>query len=108
MEAPASIEEFRVHLADGSSMALSMVTRDGVQLRGEAYVSTSAMAWMPPRWSMLAGAGPLQRAPEAAAGRGGSVREHLVADQLAHAQHVEHAAHGGREVARHERACPGS
>jgi hypothetical protein len=61
VESPSSTEEFRDHLADGSSMALSMVTRDGVQLRGEAYVSSISDGVDIATVVVLAGSGPLRR-----------------------------------------------
>ena len=62
VESPSSFEEFHDHLADGSSMALSMVTRDGEQLRGEAYVSSISDGANTATVVVLAGAGPLRRA----------------------------------------------
>lgn len=62
VESPSSFEEFHDHLADGSSMALSMVTRDGEQLRGEAYVSSISDGVDTATVVVLAGAGPLRRA----------------------------------------------
>ena len=61
VEAPSSAEEFRDHLTDGSSMALSMVTRDGVRLRGEAYVSSVSDGVDAATVVLMAGAGPLRR-----------------------------------------------
>jgi len=62
VEAPASTEDFRDHLSDGSSMALGMITRDGVHLRGEAYVSSISDGVDVATVVVLAGAGPLRRA----------------------------------------------
>jgi hypothetical protein len=62
VESPSSTEAFRDHLADGSSMALNMVTRDGVQLRGEAYVSSISDGVDVATVVVLAGSGPLRRA----------------------------------------------
>jgi hypothetical protein len=62
VEAPASADDFRDHLTDGSSMALGMVTRDGVHLRGEAYVSNISDGTDAATVVVLAGAGPLRRA----------------------------------------------
>jgi len=59
---PSSTEEFRVHLSGGSSMALSMVTRDGAQFRGDAYVSSISDGVDVATVVVLAGAGPLQHA----------------------------------------------
>jgi hypothetical protein len=61
VESPASTEAFRMHLADGSGMSLSMVTRDGVQLRGEAYVSSVSDGFDTATVVVLAGSGPLRR-----------------------------------------------
>ena len=62
VESPSSFEAFHDHLAGGSSMALSMVTRDGEQLRGEAYVSSISDGVDTATVVVLAGAGPLRRA----------------------------------------------
>ncbi len=62
VESPSSAEDFRVHLMDGSSMALSMVTRDGTLLRGDAYVSGISDGVDTATIVLLAGAGPLRRA----------------------------------------------
>jgi hypothetical protein len=62
VESPSNTEEFRNHLADGSSMALSMVTREGAQLRGEAYVSSVSDGVDVATVVVLAGSGPLRRA----------------------------------------------
>lgn len=62
VESPARAEEFRDHLTDGSSMALSMVTRDGAQLRGDAYVSSVSDGVDTATVVVLAGAGPLRQA----------------------------------------------
>ena len=59
VESPSSTEEFRDHLTDGSSMALSMVTRDGMPLRGDAYVSSISDGVDVATVVVLAGAGPL-------------------------------------------------
>jgi hypothetical protein len=61
VESPASNEEFRIHLTDGSSMSLSMITRDGLHLRGEAYVSTISDGHETATIVTLAGTGPLRR-----------------------------------------------
>ncbi len=61
VESPASTEQFRVHLTDGSCMSLSMLTRDGSQLRGEAYVSTISDGGDVATVVTLAGTGPLNR-----------------------------------------------
>ena len=62
VESPSSFEAFHDHLADGSSMALSLVTRDGEQLRGEAYVSSISDGVETATVVVLTGAGPLRRA----------------------------------------------
>jgi hypothetical protein len=61
VESPASTQEFRDHLTDGSCMALNMVTRDGVQLRGDAYVSSVSDGVDTATVVVLAGAGPLRQ-----------------------------------------------
>ena len=61
VESPASTEDFRIHLTDGSSISLTMVTRDGVHLRGEAYVSSISDGTETATVVVLAGAGPLVR-----------------------------------------------
>jgi len=61
VESPASAEEFRDHLAEGSCMDLSMITRDGTQLRGEAYVSCISDGVESATVVVLAGTGPLRR-----------------------------------------------
>ncbi len=58
---PASTDEFRIHLTDGSSMSLTMITRDGSHLRGEAYVSTISDNHETATVVTLAGTGPLRR-----------------------------------------------
>jgi hypothetical protein len=62
VESPSSFEAFHDHLGDGSSMALSMVTREGEQMRGEAYVSSISDGVETATVVVLAGAGPLRRA----------------------------------------------
>ncbi len=61
VEAPSSSAEFREHLHDGSSMSFNMITRDGVQLRGEAYVSSISDGMDSATVVVLAGSGPLRR-----------------------------------------------
>jgi hypothetical protein len=61
VESPASIEEFRLHLSDGSSMSLNMVTRDGARMNGEAYVSNISDGTECASVVLLAGTGPLKR-----------------------------------------------
>jgi hypothetical protein len=61
VESPASTEEFRMHLSDGSCMALNMVTREGAQLAGDAYVSSISDCVDAATIVVLAGTGPLRR-----------------------------------------------
>jgi hypothetical protein len=61
VESPASTQEFRDHLIDGSSMALNMVTRDGTRLFGDAYVSSVSDGMDAATVVVLAGAGPLRQ-----------------------------------------------
>jgi hypothetical protein len=56
---PADPDAFRHHLATGSSMTLSMVTRDGDYLRGEAAVSGFSESTDAATTVTLAGVGPL-------------------------------------------------
>ncbi|MCX6372665.1 MAG: hypothetical protein NTX16_06205 [Actinobacteria bacterium] len=62
VESPADLEAFRVHLAEGSSMALTMVTREGDQLRGEACVASVSDCVNAATVVTLAGMGPLRGA----------------------------------------------
>jgi len=62
LESPAEVEVFRDHLASGSSMSLTMVTRDGDHLRGEAAVSTVSDSFESATVVTLAGLGPLRAA----------------------------------------------
>ena len=59
VESPADLDVFRDHLASGSSMSLSMVTREGDHLRGEAAVSTVSCSCESATLVTLAGLGPL-------------------------------------------------
>jgi hypothetical protein len=61
VESPSSTDDFRGHLHEGSSMALSMFTGDGDQLRGEAYVSSISDGMDSATVVVLAGTGPLRR-----------------------------------------------
>lgn len=61
VESPSSTQEFRDHLTDGSCMALNMVTRDGLQLRGDAFVSSVSDGMDTATVVVLAGAGPLRQ-----------------------------------------------
>ncbi len=62
VESPADLEEFRRHLTQGSSMALTMVTRDGDHLRGEACVASVSHGLGAATVVVLAGMGPLRSA----------------------------------------------
>lgn len=62
VESPADLEAFRVHLAEGSSMAFMMVTREGEQLRGEACVASVSDCVNAATVVTLAGVGPLRSA----------------------------------------------
>lgn len=59
VEAPVDLDEFRDHLVRGSTMSLTMVTRDGDHLRGEAAVSTVSDSYETASIVLLAGLGPL-------------------------------------------------
>lgn len=61
VESPANPEEYRGHLQTGSSMALTMVTRDGEHLAGEACVAGVNECYDAATVVLLAGVGPLQR-----------------------------------------------
>jgi hypothetical protein len=62
VESPADLDEFRGHLAEGSSMALMMVTREGDQLRGEACVASVSDCVDAATVVTLTGMGPLRGA----------------------------------------------
>jgi hypothetical protein len=62
VESPADVDEFRGHLAEGSSMALWMVTREGDQLHGEACVASVSDCVDAATIVTLAGMGPLRSA----------------------------------------------
>lgn len=62
VESPADLDEFRGHLAQGSSMALTMVTREGEQLRGEACVASVSDCVDAATVVTLSGMGPLRSA----------------------------------------------
>jgi hypothetical protein len=59
VESPGDIDEFRTHLADGSCMTLTMVTRGGDHLRGEACVATVSDCVDAATIVTLSGMGPL-------------------------------------------------
>ena len=61
VESPADLEEFRGHLAEGSSMGLTLFTREGDQLRGEACVASVSDCVDAATVVTLAGMGPLRR-----------------------------------------------
>ena len=58
VESPADVDEFRGHLVEGSSMALTLVTREGDQLRGEACVASVSDSVDSATVVTLAGMGP--------------------------------------------------
>ncbi len=60
VESPADVDEFRAHLAQGSSMVLTMVTREGDQLRGEACVASVSDCIDAATIVTLTGIGPLR------------------------------------------------
>ena len=62
VESPADLDEFRGHLAEGSSMVLTMVTREGDQLRGEACVASVSDCVDAATIVTLSGMGPLRKA----------------------------------------------
>ena len=62
VESPEDLDEFRGHLAEGSSMALTMVTREGDHLRGEACVASVSDCVTAATVVTLAGMGPLHTA----------------------------------------------
>ncbi len=61
IESPSDPDEFREHLAAGSSMAFTMVTRDGDRLSGDACVASVSDCVDAATVVLLAGVGPLQR-----------------------------------------------
>jgi hypothetical protein len=62
VESPSDLDEFRSHLAEGSSMVLTMVTREGEQLRGEACVASVSDCVDAATIVTLSGMGPLRTA----------------------------------------------
>ena len=62
VESPADLDEFRGHLVNGSSMSLTMVTRDGDCLRGEACVAHVSDSYAAATVVTLSGMGPLHTA----------------------------------------------
>ncbi len=60
VESPADLDEFRGHLTQGSSMALTMVTREGDHLRGEACVASVSDCVDAATIVTLSGMGPLR------------------------------------------------
>jgi len=60
VESPGDLDEFRGHLAQGSSMALTMVTREGDHLRGEACVASVSDCVDAATIVTLSGMGPLR------------------------------------------------
>jgi hypothetical protein len=61
VESPADLDEFRGHLVDGSSMSLTMVTREGDFLRGEACVANVSDSYDAATMVTLSGMGPLHQ-----------------------------------------------
>ena len=59
VESPADVYEFQQHLAKGSSMTLTLITRDGSVYRGEACVSSVTTSADVATLVVLAGVGPL-------------------------------------------------
>ena len=61
VESPADLDEFRSHLVEGTSMALTMVTREGEFLRGEACVANVSDSYDAATMVTLSGLGPLYK-----------------------------------------------
>jgi hypothetical protein len=61
VESPADLDEFRGHLVDGSSMALTLITREGDCLRGEACVANVSDSYDAATLVTLSGLGPLYK-----------------------------------------------
>lgn len=59
VECPQDVQEYLDHLHRGSSMSLSLVTRDGRYYRGEACVSSVSVDGEAATLVVLAGIGPL-------------------------------------------------
>jgi hypothetical protein len=59
VESPDDLDEYLTHLHHGSSMGLSIVTRDGKHYRGEACVSSVSADGEYTTLVVLAGVGPL-------------------------------------------------
>jgi hypothetical protein len=62
VESPADPDEFRGHLAAGSSMTLTLVTREGDHFRGEACVASVSDCIDAATVVTLSGMGPLRGA----------------------------------------------
>ena len=60
IESPGDLDEFRGHLAGGSSMTLTLVTREGEHLRGEACVASVSDCLDAATIVTLSGMGPLR------------------------------------------------
>ena len=60
VESPSDIDEFRSHLAEGSSMVLTMLTREGSHVRGEACVASVSDCVDAATIVTLSGIGPLR------------------------------------------------
>lgn len=59
VESPADLREFQDHLSRGTTMALTMVTREGDHLRGEACVASVSACVETASVVTLSGLGPL-------------------------------------------------
>ena len=59
VESPENLDEFQQHLSHGSSMSLTLFTRDGSIYRGEACVSSVSASADVASLVVLAGVGPL-------------------------------------------------
>ncbi len=60
VESPENLDEFQQHLAQGSSMLLTLFARDGSVYRGEACVSSVSASADVASLVVLAGVGPLR------------------------------------------------
>jgi len=61
VECPADTEEYRAHLTSGSAMDLTMITREGEYLTGEACVASVSDCSDAATVVLLSGVGPLLR-----------------------------------------------
>ena len=62
VESPSDVDEFRDHLIEGACMSLTMITRDGDHLRGEACVAHVSIGADTATLVTLSGMGPLRTA----------------------------------------------